>query len=277
MNALHVARDVVREAFASKLMLLLFLAIGVFLLLLTFSLDLDVVDGALAGSRLFGESTEASIVPVDVFLRPAFQALAWATFYFGLLFGIVVTADIAPRMLQPGRVEHLLALPVRRVELVLGIYGGVLFLCATATVVATGGVSLVLFVKAKTFTVAPAAGAGMAMIGFGAIYAVMLATGSLVRSAAVSAGAGLSLYVLGVVVASKGSIVAWITSRPIRAIVDVVLTPLPNLRALADVGAGVAAGEQVALAAVVPVVGGALAFAAFAVVVACAVVQSKNY
>ena len=277
MTILHVARDVVREAFASKLMLLLFAAIAALLLLLTFSLDLDVVDGALAGSRLFGKATGNSIVPVDVFLRPAFQALAWVTFYVGLLFGIVVTADFAPRLLQPGRVELLLALPVRRYEVVLGLFAGVATLCALATAVATGGVSLVLFVKAKTFTVAPVAGAAMAMVGFCSIYAVMLATGTLVRSAAVSAGAGLFLYALGLATGAKNTFLLWTTNKVVRTVVDVVLTPLPNLQALADVGAGVAAGEKVALAAVLPVVGGAFAFAAFAVLVACAVVQSKDY
>ena len=277
MTVLHVARDVVREAFSSKLMLLLFLAIGAFLLLLTFSLDLDVVDGALAGSRLFGKAAGNSIVPVDVFLRPAFQAMAWVTFYFGLLFGIVVTADVAPRMLQPGRVELMLALPVRRFELVLGLFVGVATLCALSTSVATGGVSLVLFVKAKTFTLAPVAGAAMAMIGFCSIYAVMLAVGTIVRSAAVSAGAGLFIYGLGIIAAGKNTMMMWTTNKVVSTAIDVVLTPVPNLQALADVGAGVAAGEKVAMAAVMPVVGGSLAFAAFAVLVACAVVQSKDY
>jgi Cu-processing system permease protein len=277
MTVLHVARDVVREAFASKLMILLFLAIGAFLLLLTFSLDLDVVDGALAGSRLFGKAAGNSIVPVEVFLRPAFQALAWLTFYVGLLFGIVVTADIAPRLLQPGRVELLLALPVRRFELVLGIFVGVAALCAVATFVSTGGVSLVLFVKAKTFTLAPVVGAAMALIAFCSVYAVMLAAGAIVRSAAVSAAVGLFVYVLGVASGAKNTLLMWTTNTLVRGAIDVVLTPVPNLQALADVGAGVAAGEKVAMAAVLPVVGGTFAFAGFAVLVACAVVQSKDY
>ncbi len=277
MTILHVARDVVKEAFASRLMLGLFGAIALFLLLLVFSLDLDVVDGALAGSRLFGKATGSSIVPVDVFLRPAFQALAWATFYLGLLFGIVATADIAPRTLSPGRVEHLLALPVRRLELVVGVYVGVLGICALATSVGVGGVSLVLFAKAGFATAAPAAGAAMAFLGFAALYAVMLAAGVLARSAALSAGVGIATYVLGIVTAHKEDLLQWTTNRVVRAVVEAVLTPIPNLQALADVGAGVAAGEAVALGAVAPVVGGALAFAAFAVVVAAAVVQSKDY
>lgn len=277
MNAINVARDVLKEAFASKFMIGLFVIIGLFVLLLMFSLDLDVVDGALAGSRLFGKAAGSSIVPVEVFLRPAFQALAWVTFYMGLLFGIVATADIAPRLLQAGRVEHLLALPVRRAELVVGIYFGVAAICAIATAFAVGGVSLVLFVKAEMVTIAPVAGAAMATIAFLAIYGVMLVVGAIFRSAALSAGSGLGIYILGIAVSEKNTMLMWTANKPLRTVLDVITTPVPNLRALADVGAGAAAGEHLATAAVVPLVGGALAFAAFAVVVACAVVQSKDY
>jgi len=277
MNTINVARDVLKEAFASRFMIGLFAVVFLFLLVLVFSLNLDVVDGALAGSRLFGKAAGSSIIPVDVFLRPAFQALAWVTFYLGLLFGIVATADIAPRLLQAGRVEHLLALPVRRAELVVGIYLGVAGICAIATGVAVGGVSLVLFVKAEMVTVAPVAGAAMATVGFLAIYSVMLVVGAVFRSAALSAGSGLGLYILGIAVSEKNTMLMWTTNKPLRAFLDVVTTPVPNLRALADVGAGAAAGEHVAAAAVVPLIGSALAFAAFGVVVACAVVQSKDY
>ena len=272
-----VARDVLKEATSSKMMLALLLTIGLFLLALTLSLDLDVVDGALAGSRIFGRAAGTAIVPVDVFLRPAFQALAWVTFYVGLLFGIVATADIAPRLLQPGRVEHLLALPIRRVELVIGTYLGVCAICAIATVFAVGGVSLVLFAKAKMVTVAPAAGAAMAFVAFAAIYGVMMAVGVLFRSAALSAGAGLLTYILGVAVSEKNVMLMWTTNKPLRTLLEVVSAPMPNLRALADVGAGAAAGEAVALQAVLPMVGGAAAFAACGVLLAAAIVQSRDY
>jgi Cu-processing system permease protein len=272
-----VARDVLKEATSSKMMLALLLTIGLFLLALTLSLDLDVVDGALAGSRIFGRAAGTAIVPVDVFLRPAFQALAWVTFYVGLLFGIVATADIAPRLLQPGRVEHLLALPIRRVELVIGTYLGVCAICAIATVFAVGGVSLVLFAKAKMVTVAPAAGAAMAFVAFAAIYGVMMAVGVLFRSAALSAGAGLLTYIMGVAVSEKNVMLMWTTNKPLRTVLEVMSAPMPNLRALADVGAGAAAGEAVALQAVLPMVGGAAAFAACGVLLAAAIVQSRDY
>jgi Cu-processing system permease protein len=279
MNAINVARDVLKEAFASKFMIGLFIMIALFLLGLIFSLDLDVVDGALAGGRLFGfgGGGNKAIVPVDVVLRPVFQGLAYATFYGGLLFGIVATADIAPRMLQPGRVESLLAMPVRRVELVVGIYLGVCAICVMATSVAVGGVSLVLFIKAEMVTVAPVAGAAMAMLGFCAIYGVMLAVGTVFRSAAMSAGSGLGIYLLGIVMGQKNQLLSLFSSKVVRTLVDVVTTPLPNLMALADLGGGVAGGEKIAFAAAMPLIGGTLAFAAFGVVIACMVVQSKDY
>jgi Cu-processing system permease protein len=272
-----VARDVLKEAMSSKMMLVLFVVIGLFLVGLTVSLDLDIVDGALAGSRLFGRATANAIVPVDVFLRPAFQALAWVTFYLGLVFGIVATADIAPKQLQPGRVEHLLSLPIRRAELVVGVYLGVCAICAIATVAAVGGVSAVLFFKAKLVSPAPVAGAAMAFVGFASVYGAMLAVGVTFRSPALSAGAGLFLYVLGIAVSEKNVFLMWTTNRALRTFLEVVTMPIPNLRALADVGAGAAAGEALALGAILPVLGGAAAFGFGAVVIAAAVVQSRDY
>ncbi|MDP2341813.1 MAG: hypothetical protein Q8O67_12715 [Deltaproteobacteria bacterium] len=278
MNAINVARDVLKEAFASKFMIGLFAMIALFLLALIFSLDLDVVDGALASSRLFGFGGDTkNIVPVDVVLRPVFQGLAYVTFYGGLLFGIVANADTAPRMLQPGRVESLLALPVRRIELVIGIYLGVAAICVMATSVAIGGVSLVLFIKAEMVTIAPVAGAAMAMLGFFAIYGVMLAVGTVFRSAAMSAGAGMGIYFLGIAISEKNTMLMWTTNKAVRTVLDVITTPIPNLRALADLGAGVAGGEKIVAAAAMPIIGGTLAFAAFGVVIACMVVQSRDY
>ncbi len=276
-TVLAVARDVLKEAATSKLLLGMFLCVGLMLVGLALALDLDVVDGALAGSRIFGKQAGNVVIPVDVFLRPAFQALAWVTFYGGLLFGIVATADIAPRLLQPGRVEHLLALPIRRYELVIGVYLGVCVICLVTTSFAVGGVSLILFAKAKLATVAPVAGAAMAFVGFSSIYAVMLAVGAALRSAVLSVGAGLFTYVMGIVVAHKNTALMWTTNKPLRTFLDAITTPIPNLSALADVGAGAAAGETLALSAVGPMVGGAFAFAAFGVLAAAAVVQARDY
>ena len=277
MTLLYIAFDVVQEVFARRNMLVLLCLIIAGLLALTFSLNLEVVEGALAGMRLFGKQLTGAITPVDVALRPIFQALAYATFYNGLLFGIVASADIAPKMLAPGRVELLLSLPVRRVELVLGTYLGVLVVALITTSFAVGGVSLVLFWKAGFVTGAPAVGAVMAVLGFMPIYAVMLFAASLARSAAMSAGAGLMLYLAGVVTSWREEFLSWFRSGTTRAVLEVLIAPIPRLHGLAEVGAQAATDQPVASGVLFPLVGIALAFAGAALVAACFVVSEKNY
>jgi Cu-processing system permease protein len=278
MNTFAVARDVLREAFVSRAMLVLFVIIGLVLLGLALAIDFDVVDGALASFRLFGQASSGG-TPLDVetVLRPIFQLLAGGTFYVGLLFGIIATADIAPRLLQPGRVEFMLSLPIRRVELVVGTYLGVAALCAIGTGVAVGGVSLVLFFKAKMVVAAPLWGALMAVVGFLAVYAVMLPVGALTRSPALSAAAGFFLYIAGLLVSQRLFLLSWTSNKVVRQVLEVLTTPLPNLKALADLGAGVAGGGAIAWEVALPQVGGVLAFAAFGVFVAAAIVQTRDY
>ena len=98
------------------------------LLLLVTSLRLEVVDGALAATRLFGQPLVHDIQSADVALRPVFLAASQLVFWGGLAFGVLSCADFAPALLSPGRIEHLLSLPVRRWELLAGTFLGVLVL-----------------------------------------------------------------------------------------------------------------------------------------------------
>ena len=272
-----ISRDVLREARSSKMLLVLFTLIGLFLLGLVLTFNLDVVDGALAGSRMMAKQGGTAPETIDSSMREAFGFVAKVTFYTGLLFGIVATADITPKALQPGRVEHLLALPVRRTELVIGLYLGVCAICAVMTSVTVGGISLVLFIKAEVFTLAPLVGGAVAFIGFAAVYAVMLAVGAIARSAALSAGAGLFIYMIGIFVV--GTREKWIVllDSPTRQILDVVTMPIPNLEALAEIGASAAMGKAQTFAATAPVIGTTLMFAVVGVAIASAVVSSRDY
>jgi ABC-type transport system involved in multi-copper enzyme maturation permease subunit len=277
MTVWYIAFDIIREAIARKYMLALFICIvGVFGLL-TFSLDLEVVDGAIAASRLFGSESSGLNIPVQEAFGPIFAGLVLVVFYFGLLFGIIATADIAPKMLAPGRVEFLLSFPVRRVELVIGTYLGVMLISFLTTTFAIGGVSLILFWKAQFVTAAPAVGAAVAVLGFMSIYAAMLLTATWVRSAALSAGAGMLLYFAGILASYRADFLGWISSPLTRTVLDGVLAPLPKLGSLADIGRAAATGGSMTELGVPVVVGGVLLFAAAAVTAACFVVTGKDY
>ncbi|MFH1811333.1 MAG: ABC transporter permease subunit [Pseudomonadota bacterium] len=273
----NLARDVVREAFARRFMLAAvgFIALGV--LALALALDLEVVEGTLAAGRLFGLQLHNPIVPLDVAMRDIFAAFAYPMFYLGLLFGIVATSGTAASMLAPGRVELLLSLPVRRVELVLGLFTGVLVISLLCTLVAVGGVAAVLFAKTGFVTAAPAAGALMAILGFLPVYAAMLLATSLVRSPALAAGCGLLLLIAGVVASDRAAFVALFKPGLARSAVDVIITPLPRLHWMVTAGAEAAGRGELWNSAVTPAVASALVLAAALVAGAVFVVSGKDY
>ena len=69
-----IAGYVLREAASRKFILAFMIGITLILLVLSLSLKLEVLDGALAATRLFGNTVHTSIRAVDVALRPLFQA-----------------------------------------------------------------------------------------------------------------------------------------------------------------------------------------------------------
>ena len=116
-------------------------AITLGLLVLGLSLKLEVVDGALAASRFFGKSLDNPMMSADVALGAVFSVASQFIFYGGMLFGIFSCSDFAPKLLSPGRIEHLLALPVRRWELLAGTFLGVLILALAGAAYGSSGCS----------------------------------------------------------------------------------------------------------------------------------------
>lgn len=277
MTVLFVALDVVREVIARRVMMALFSLLSLGFLVLALALDLEVVEGALAAGRLFGTSLTSTIVPIDVVMQNVFQLLALQVFYLGALFGIVATSDIAPTLLAPGRIEALLALPVRRVDLVVGTFIGVFAVALATALFAVGGISLVLLWKARLFTAAPIVGALMASCAFVPIYGLMLLVASLARSAAASAGAGLALFVAGIVTSDREGFLGYFSSGLAREAIALLIAPLPRFVVLADFGAKMASGDVFSSFPMWGALFGAFAFAGACVGLASVVVMSKDY
>ena len=199
MKVFAVAMDLLREAASRKWFLALAAGITLVLGILAFALRLDVVDGALAATRFFGKTLRTDIRSADIALRPVFQGTAYMIFYGGLSFGIVACADFGPSLLAPGRIEHLLALPLRRSELLAGTFLGVLILSVLGALYGAGGLALILGVKTGVYTIRPVIAALLASVTFAAIYGAMLAVAVVIRSAAISAATGVLLLIAGTI------------------------------------------------------------------------------
>lgn len=241
----RVAADLLREAASRKWFLALGLGITAVLLTLGIALRMDVVDGALSASKLFGFALGHTIRSAEVALRPVFMAATFLTFYGGILFGIVACADFGPQLLSPGRIEHLLSLPVRRWQLLVGTFLGVIFLALVASLYGATGLTLILGVKTGVWTWRPIAAALLCGLGFSAIYAVMLLAALFVRSAALSAAAGLILFTLGVVAGNRNELSPLFEDGFARAAFRAITAMLPRLSTLAEGAADFAASRPI--------------------------------
>jgi ABC-2 type transport system permease protein len=268
MTVFAVAEDLLREAAARRWFLALGLALTGLLLLLLTSLRLEVVDGALAATRLFGKPLWHDIQAADVALRPVFRVASQIVFWGGLVFGVLACADFAPALLSPGRIEHLLSLPVRRWELLVGTFLGVLALAAGGAVYASAGLVLVLGSKTGVWTGWPVVSAVLAALAFGSIYAGMLATTVWVRSAALSAAAGASLVVLGLLATYRRALLDLMGQGVGRTLFAGLTAVVPPLGRLADAAGALASNGPLAPGGLLRLLLGTLAFAAALLAVA---------
>jgi Cu-processing system permease protein len=275
---LAVALDLLREARARKWTLALLAATTGLLLLVAFGLRLEVVDGALAASRFLGGGGGwREIRPVDVALRPLFEGFASFVYGAGLVFGVLACADFAPALLAPGRIEHLLSLPVRRWELLLGTYLGVLALVLLGALYGGVGLSLVILAKTGLFGWAPAVAALLAAVAFSAVYAVMVLAAVRVRSAALSAAAGGGALLLFLLAGHRADLAPLFAAGPARAIFLALTAPLPRLSGLGGHAFALARGEGVQGAVLLAQLGGTALFSAAVLALAAAAFERKDF
>lgn len=245
-TVLAVMIDLWIDAASRRWLLALFAAVSLLLIGLGSSLELEVVDGALAATKLFGDVVgSGALQAADVALRPLVKGVSYVVYYGWLLFGIFVTADFGPSLLQPGRIEHLLSLPVRRSELLLGTYLGVLGIASAFALYATGGVVLILYLKAGLFLPRLIAASGLAVVVFMAIYSAMLCAALFVRSAALSATVGALLFILGLVAGQRSVLVLMFSAGLSRSAFDLLIRFFPPISRFADLGADYAVASGI--------------------------------
>jgi ABC-type transport system involved in multi-copper enzyme maturation permease subunit len=256
-----VAWDVLREAASRRWILALGVVLTLALVLLALGLQMSLVQGALSATKLFGSYLPTDIQPADVALRPIFSAAAYVIYYAGLPFGILVCADFAPKLLAPGRIEHLLSLPLRRWELLAGTLLGVLVLSTAAALYAAGGLALVLGFKTGVWVVGPLVAALIAGVSFTAIYTGMLATSVFVRSAPLAAGVGFALFWAGVLSSYRADLFRFFEPGFGRAVFSALTLLVPRVSALATAASQISSGAPIETGRFAALVGGALAFA----------------
>jgi len=274
---LAIALDILREARSRRWIIALWGLSTLALVVVALGLRLEVVDGALAATRLFGSTLRTDVRAVDVALRPLYLAVSYIVFYGGALLGIVATADFAPTLLAPGRIEQLLARPVRRWEVLAGTFLGVEALVLAGAAYGGAGVAALLYLKTGILNPGPVVAALGVAVAFAPVYAAMLLSVVVARSAALSGGAGLLLLAAGLVAGQRTPLAELFHEGASRAVFLGLTALLPRLSAIATIGARLAEAQPVSAGPAAALVAGTLAFAFGLLAVAIARFERKDY
>src|SRR5437870_223009 len=233
--------DVMREAAVRWTLLAYFLLSTVFILIFASAINLDIVDGALVGAKLFGKDVT---MPADhsisiETLVLGFESGFSAVLYFLCTFlAIFATAHLVPRMQEKGTIDLYLARPVARVKLLLSRYVAGLVLAGSNIVYLIG--SIWLIVVWKTHVVHPRFLLAGAVILF--VIATLLAfafvIGVVTSSTAVSIMTSYGLFFFAIMLAGHERIAAAVSKEWQAWMINTLYWIVPKT---AELGAAVVA------------------------------------
>jgi ABC-2 type transport system permease protein len=115
--------DVMREAAARWTLLAYFCLSTIFIIIFASAINLDVVDGALAGAKLFGKDVHMNeSVNIEKLVMGAESVFSAILYVLCTFMAVFATAHLVPRMQEKGAVDLYLSRPVSRLSLLLSRY-----------------------------------------------------------------------------------------------------------------------------------------------------------
>jgi ABC-type transport system involved in multi-copper enzyme maturation permease subunit len=205
----------VRELWAKRIVLGLFVVSTLVLIVVTFALNLEVVEGSLRGFRLFGEESAAppegpsgpqEKMSLTAVVVAAEAIVAGTVYWIGILLSLFATSGLFATLQAPGRVELLLSKPLSRLEALLGHVLGVWTAVGTLIVYLMGGTWLIMSLKSGVWNPRFLLSIVIVIGMFGAMYAAVLLMSTLTESTALTLIVAYGLIFVSLVLAGAQDI-----------------------------------------------------------------------
>ena len=237
--------DVMREAAARWTLIAYFFLSTIFILIFASAINLDIVDGALAGAKLFGKEVEMSNTISIEKLVLGFESGFSAVLYFLCTFlAIFATAHLVPRMQEKGTIDLYLSRPVGRVKLILSRYVAGLLLAGSNVFYLIGAIWLIVMWKTHVFHPRFFMAGGVILFIIATLMAFAFLIGVITSSTAVSIMSTYGLFFFGVMLAGHERIAAAVSKEWQAWVINTLYWVMPKT---AELGAAVVAfvsGEQ---------------------------------
>jgi ABC-type transport system involved in multi-copper enzyme maturation permease subunit len=238
--------EVFREAAARWTLVAYFALSSLFILLFAVAVNLDVVNGALAGAKIFGANVHMGRQSVDLDkLVLGFESgFAGFLYVVGTFLAIFATAHLVPRLMEKGTVDLYLSRPVGRVPLLLSRYLGGVLLSATNVLYLLGSMWLLVIWKTRLVHPRFFLAAGIILFGIAALMAFAFLIGTLTSSTAVSIMATFALFFLSAILVNHDRIAAALSYEWASQLVQGLYWVFPKTAELGTAVVALVMGDQ---------------------------------
>ena len=238
--------EVFREAAARWTLVAYFALSSLFIVLFAVAVNLDVVNGALAGAQIFGREVHMGrqSVNLDRLVLGFESGFAGFLYVVGTFLAIFATAHLVPRLMEKGSVDLYLSRPVGRVPLLLSRYLGGVLLSASNLAYLLGAMWLIVIWKTHLVHPRFFLAAGIILFGIATLLAFAFLVGTLTSSTAVSIMATFAVFFLSIVLASLHGRTAMFSSEWAARLAEGLYWILPKTVDLGRAVVGLVSGAD---------------------------------
>jgi len=247
MRALAASvQEVFREAAARWTLIAYFALSSLFILIFALAVNLDVVNGALAGAKLFGQSVELGgrSVDIDTIVLGFESGFSGFIYLVGTFLALFATAHLVPRLQEKGTVDLYLSRPVGRVPLLLSRYAGGLLLAAANLLYLIGSMWLIIVWKTKVLHPRFLLSGAVILFTFGALLAFAFLVGVVTSSTGVSLMATYAVFFFAAILSAHDKIAAAVSTELGAKVVHALYWALPKTAQLGQATVALVAGRQ---------------------------------
>ncbi|MDX1583029.1 MAG: ABC transporter permease subunit [Thermoanaerobaculia bacterium] len=207
--------EVFREAAARWTLIAYFVLSSLFIMVFAAAVNLDVVDGALAGAKLFGNEIEvdAGVIQMEQIVTGFETAFSGVIYVIGIFLAIFATSHLVPRLQDKGTVDLYLSRPVGRVRMLLSRYVAGLLLSAANVIYLIGAIWLIVIWKTHVVHLRFLLSGAIIMFSIAVLLAFAFVVGVVTSSTAVSIMSAYAVFFLSIVLAAHEQIAAALSTQ----------------------------------------------------------------
>ncbi len=248
----------VKELIARKITIGLFIVITVIWGALSLALQLDVVEGSLAGIRIMGQAESvtneaidpetgeriSSMLTLDRVVFEVQRVISGVCYWLGTLLALFASAPMISHLLERGRVDLLLSKPISRLAILGGHVGGVLFIMCSMAAYLFGMVWLVISIKSGIWNPYFMLSLVVVCAVFATMYSVVLLIGVWLQNTAISLLVSYGLIFLSLLLALRTELLPLLNPTG-RFVYGALYHILPNFAEVTMIVVQLAAHEDV--------------------------------